>query len=155
MSRLDKDQASDRKAKAATKASERGGAKAPLFSVRKNGEGSSRGANTVAGHKATARQFSESDSMYWDSRPRPMLVKDLGHHCRECRQPFTSLKEGDIMVRRGGRIELRYHLKCFSGENDPRSQHRGTAQEGQWVSLLKGTKAPNEMYKKMRTRSHW
>ena len=40
--------------------------------------------------------------------------------CKECKKPFISLNE-TIVLRRGGRIELRYHKKCFSGHADPRS----------------------------------
>ena len=49
--------------------------------------------------------------------------KDLGHTCRECRRPFTTIGE-PLTERRGARISNRYHAECFSGFADPRSQVR-------------------------------
>lgn len=56
---------------------------------------------------------------------------------------------------RGGRIELRYHQSCFSTHPDPRSQPASSANVGKFVDSLKGTEAPEELYRKMRTRGHW
>ena len=38
-----------------------------------------------------------------------------------------------IALRRGGRLELRYHEDCFSGEADPRTQKHSTYQEGKFA----------------------
>ncbi|CAM9515415.1 unnamed protein product, partial [Discosporangium mesarthrocarpum] len=94
------------------------------------------------------------DSNYWDFAFRMPGKSDLGHKCRECRHPFTNLREA-IAVRRGGRIELRYHEDCFSGVADPRSQPSSSANTGKFVKSLQGTEAPQEIYRKMRTRGHW
>lgn len=56
---------------------------------------------------------------------------------------------------RGGRIELKYHESCFSMIADPRSQPTSSANVGKFVGELKGTRAPEELYRKMRTRGHW
>ena len=60
------------------------------------------------------------DSAYWAYEIRPLEKCHIGHTCKECKKPFTNLSES-IAIRRGGRIELKYHLKCFSGEADPRT----------------------------------
>ncbi|CAM9433492.1 unnamed protein product [Sphacelaria rigidula] len=56
---------------------------------------------------------------------------------------------------RGGRIELRYHESCFSMIADPRTQPASSANVGKFVQSLKGTEAPQELYRKMRTHGHW
>lgn len=56
---------------------------------------------------------------------------------------------------RGGRIELRYHKDCFSNIADPRSQPASSANVGKFAQSLRGTVAPEELYRKMRTRGHW
>jgi hypothetical protein len=61
------------------------------------------------------------NTIYWAYEFRPTNRTDLGHMCKECKKPFTSLNE-IITIRRGGRIELRYHKNCFSGYADPRSK---------------------------------
>lgn len=62
-----------------------------------------------------------SQTKYWQWAPREATRVDLGHTCKECKKPFTKINE-PIAIRRGGRIELKYHMKCFSGEADPRTQ---------------------------------
>ncbi|CAM9303928.1 unnamed protein product [Laminaria digitata] len=94
------------------------------------------------------------DSRYWDYAFRFTHKGDMGHHCRECKRPFSVLNEA-IAVRRGGRIELRYHKDCFSNIADPRSQPASSANVGKFVQSLRGTVAPEELYRKMRTRGHW
>lgn len=42
------------------------------------------------------------------------------HQCRECKT-YIAIGE-EMVVRRGARIQLRYHLHCFSGDADPRTQ---------------------------------
>lgn len=60
-----------------------------------------------------------------------------------------------LLLCRGGRIELRYHKDCFSNIADPRSQPASSANVGKFVQSLRGTVAPEELYRKMRTRGHW
>lgn len=57
---------------------------------------------------------------------------DLGHVCKECKKAFTKLSE-QIAIRRGGRIELRYHTECFSGQADPRTQKSSTFNTSKWA----------------------
>eukprot|EP01083_Nonionella_stella_P099931 281248_1 len=92
------------------------------------------------------------DTLYWYFTSRCVEPRDLGHLCRDCKKPFLTLSE-DITIRRGGRLEFRYHSACFSGTADPRTQEHSTFHEGKW----RGTQhsAPKEMYRKMRTTSHW
>ncbi|CAM9822649.1 unnamed protein product, partial [Choristocarpus tenellus] len=94
------------------------------------------------------------DTKYWDFAFRLLSKNELGHKCRECRQPFADTNDV-IAVRRGGRIELRYHEQCFSGLADPRTQPASSANMGKFSNSLRGTEAPHEMYRKMRTRGHW
>ena len=99
--------------------------------------------------KAAAR----GNSIYWEHRFRPTVARDLGHTCRECKCAFTSVGE-IIAVRRGGRIELRYHRECFSGTSDPRTQKNSSQHMGKWAGRVEN-RAPKGKYNKMRTRSHW
>mmetsp|Transcript_14 Transcript_14/g.16 ORF Transcript_14/g.16 Transcript_14/m.16 type:complete len:232 (+) Transcript_14:386-1081(+) len=90
---------------------------------------------------------------YWDFQHRSVTAKDLGHTCRECRRPFTSI--GDPLTeRRGARTSSRYHAECFSGYADPRSQAGSSHNAGK----LAGTQleaAPRAKTTKMRTGTHF
>eukprot|EP00667_Euglena_gracilis_P022530 EG_transcript_25105 len=90
--------------------------------------------------------------MYWASSTRAVEARDLGHTCRECKQKFNRLGE-TIVIRRGGRIEMRYHEACFSGDDDPRTQAHSSAQD-RWDGHVSAA-APKEMFRKMRTASHF
>ena len=61
------------------------------------------------------------ETQYWAVAHRSVARGDLGHTCRECREPFTQLGE-PLTERRGARTSARYHALCFSGFADPRSQ---------------------------------
>eukprot|EP00747_Dinoflagellata_sp_TGD_P163606 gnl/TRDRNA2_/TRDRNA2_182445_c0_seq1.p1 gnl/TRDRNA2_/TRDRNA2_182445_c0~~gnl/TRDRNA2_/TRDRNA2_182445_c0_seq1.p1 ORF type:complete len:313 (+),score=48.80 gnl/TRDRNA2_/TRDRNA2_182445_c0_seq1:111-1049(+) len=94
------------------------------------------------------------DTGYWDFQHRTVKSGDLGHTCRECKQPFRKI--GDPLTeRRGARISMKYHGECFSGFADPRSQ----ANSSTWTGRLAGTQmdaAPR--YKattKMRVSAHF
>mmetsp|Transcript_14657 Transcript_14657/g.33659 ORF Transcript_14657/g.33659 Transcript_14657/m.33659 type:complete len:119 (-) Transcript_14657:450-806(-) len=94
-----------------------------------------------------------NDTEYWDFVHRKVERTDLGHRCRECKQPFDRLGE-PLTERRGARVSLRYHTKCFSGYKDPRSQSMSSA----YVGTLSGTQssqAPTSRTSKMRTGSHF
>jgi hypothetical protein len=92
---------------------------------------------------------------YWQFVHRLTTRNDLGHVCRECRQPFTRLGE-ELAERRGARLALRYHLGCFSGLADPRSQPRCPYREGKWAgSGVLSARAPAEPFYKMRTATHF
>ncbi|EKX35401.1 hypothetical protein GUITHDRAFT_155504 [Guillardia theta CCMP2712] len=94
-----------------------------------------------------------NETEYWDFVHRKVERTDLGHRCRECKQPFDRL--GDPLTeRRGARVSLRYHTSCFSGYKDPRSQSLSSA----YVGTLSGTQssqAPTSRTHKMRTDSHF
>ncbi|KAG8458906.1 hypothetical protein KFE25_004240 [Diacronema lutheri] len=96
-----------------------------------------------------------NDTRYWDFAFRAVEKSDLGHVCRECRQPFARLGE-PLAERRGARLALRYHRDCFSGLADPRSQPRGPFNEGKWAgSHAVSAAAPAEPFHKMRTAAHF
>jgi hypothetical protein len=90
---------------------------------------------------------------YWDFRHKRAEPRDLGHRCRECKQAFAAVGE-EMAVRRGGRIELRYHARCFSGEADPRSQAGSSFHDAGWGTVISEA-APEKRFRKMRTASHW
>ena len=94
-----------------------------------------------------------ADSSYWSCAIRKSEGRDIGHKCKECKQAFNKIGE-EIVMRRGGRIEMRYHRNCFSDQADPRSQKCGTFQSGSWAHS-QSPAAPTQVYKKMRTSSHW
>ena len=94
------------------------------------------------------------DTQYWDFQHRAVEKHDLGHRCRECRMPFTSI--GDPLTeRRGARLSMRYHAACFSGYADPRSQatssHHVGVLAGSQLDAAPGAKAGG----KMRTSQHF
>lgn len=94
------------------------------------------------------------NTAYWDFSHRLVEVKDLGHTCRECRLPFTALKE-PLTERRGARTSARYHAACFSGFADPRSQASSSHHLGRHAYSQLAA-APTEMAgSKMRTASHF
>lgn len=123
------------------------------------GAGSSAGAGAAALAARTGAQAHDGGgeqgraTLYWSSQRRAVEKRDLGHKCRECKQPFGELGEA-IAVRRGARTELRYHVRCFSGTDDPRTQAASSFRSGKWLGS-QGTTAPRDPYRKMRTQSHW
>ena len=93
------------------------------------------------------------ETMYWDYQHRTVERQDLGHKCRECRLPFTTIGE-PLTERRGARVSMRYHAACFSGYADPRSQIGSSHHAGK----LSGTQcdaAPGKKTGKMRTGAHF
>eukprot|EP01063_Lacrimia_lanifica_P025520 TRINITY_DN3334_c0_g1_i1.p5 TRINITY_DN3334_c0_g1~~TRINITY_DN3334_c0_g1_i1.p5 ORF type:complete len:109 (+),score=22.33 TRINITY_DN3334_c0_g1_i1:1139-1465(+) len=102
---------------------------------------------------ASRRTAADTDSGYWSYAYRTVERKDIGHKCKECKAPFGKLGE-PMAVRRGGRIELKYHQACFSGEADPRSQNGSSYASGRWDKRL-SHEAPAGQYRKMRTGTHW
>ncbi|CAM9966852.1 unnamed protein product [Ascophyllum nodosum] len=126
----------------------------PWLKGRRNASAPPTAAPTVPSSSSPAFFGNGDDSRYWDYAFRSTHRGDLGHSCRECKRPFLNLNE-TIAVRRGGRIELKYHQACFSMVADPRSQPTSSANVGKFVDALKDTAAPEELYRKMRTRGHW
>lgn len=94
------------------------------------------------------------DTKYWDFQHRAVEKHDLGHRCRECRMPFTTIGE-PLTERRGARVSMRYHAACFSGFADPRSQvassHHVGSLAGSQFEAAPGAKAGS----KMRTSQHF
>jgi len=110
---------------------------------------------------SAARSLARSDAtvgagdatLYWAVKHRAVVAQDLGHTCRECKAPFSSLG-APLTERRGARTSSRYHAACFSGFADPRSQAGSSAH----VGALAGTQlaaAPSGKTHKMRTSSHF
>jgi hypothetical protein len=93
-------------------------------------------------------------TMYWDYQHRMVERQDLGHKCKECKLPFTTIGE-PLTERRGARISMRYHAACFSGFADPRSQigssHHTGKLSGTQLQAAPGSKPGS----KMRTSSHF
>ena len=94
-----------------------------------------------------------SSITYWAAQGRSAEGRDIGHPCKECKRPFGSVGEA-LMVRRGGRIELRYHATCFTGDADPRTQAASTFHVSPHVGKLAAA-APTGRFNKMRTSSHF
>lgn len=91
---------------------------------------------------------------YWDYQHRCVEVKDLGHRCRECKQPFAKL--GDALTeRRGARTSMRYHAECFSGFADPRSQASSSAHVGVHAGSHYEAAPTLKAGSKMRTSAHF
>ena len=111
------------------------------------------GKKPAASAAVAARGDVSSDSAYWSCRQKRAGAVDVGHACKECKQPFTAVGE-PLWVRRGGRIELRYHAACFSGEADPRTQAHGSYKTGH-LAGSQAPAAPQQPFRKMRTSSHW
>uniref|UniRef100_A0A7S1LEE0 Uncharacterized protein n=1 Tax=Neobodo designis TaxID=312471 RepID=A0A7S1LEE0_NEODS len=101
-------------------------------------------ASAPAGNPTTA---------YWASQARSCEPRDVGHPCKECKRPFQRVGE-PLMVRRGGRIELRYHEQCYSGSADPRTQASSSFNSSQHAAALSAA-APALPFRKMRTSSHF
>ena len=60
---------------------------------------------------------------YWElSGPSPMLRN--GASCRACRKPIYKGK--DVYVREGRKLRFFYHVECFVGDADPRTQTGST-----------------------------
>ena len=95
----------------------------------------------------------EDDNKYWAYAYKNAGKTDLGHICKECKKPFTKLDE-PMAIRRGGRIELKYHSDCFSGSGDPRTQKSSTYNTSKWAGTQQ-IHAPKGLYNKMRTGSHF
>ncbi|KAL2631055.1 hypothetical protein R1flu_015741 [Riccia fluitans] len=55
------------------------------------------------------------------------VANHTGHTCRECRGIIYA--NAPIYVRDGRKIRLFYHEACFSGDSDPRTQSRSSANE--------------------------
>ena len=94
------------------------------------------------------------DTNYWDFQHREVTAKDLGHTCRECRQPFRFI--GDPLTeRRGARIASRYHAECFSGFADPRSQAQSSHHTGRLAGTQIDAAPALKATSKMRTGAHF
>jgi hypothetical protein len=92
-----------------------------------------------------------ANTLYWAFQSRLTEARDIGHRCKECQREF--LRVGDTMfIRRGGRIELRYHEHCFSGSADPRTQGRSSfTTSGHSIAEA----APTNKFRKMRSSSQF
>lgn len=95
--------------------------------------------------------FKSMTLAYWAIGTRGAQARDLGHRCKQCTLPFSKVGE-TIVLRRGGRIELRYHEACFSGEADPRTQ---TGSSFHTSNHSVPPAAPVGQYRKMRTASQF
>ena len=94
------------------------------------------------------------NTSYWDFQHRQCTRSDLGHQCRECKQPFSSLKEA-ITERRGARTSMRYHAECFSGFADPRSQASSSMHTGRLANTQFSAAPASKAGTKMRTSKHF
>ena len=73
------------------------------------------------------------------------IMQRYGHNCRECHQAIT--KGEKIIYRDGRRIRLMYHVNCFSGTADPRTQSGSSFNEGRMPKSCFSSKAPATKYK--------
>ena len=58
----------------------------------------------------------------------------MGWSCRSCKKAI--MKGEKIAVRDGRKIRLNYHVNCFSGESDPRTQKGSTANKGKFTTVI-------------------
>ena len=91
---------------------------------------------------------------YWDYQHRTVQRQDLGHVCKECKRPFTTVGE-PLTERRGARISMRYHATCFSGYADPRSQVSSSHHVGQLSGTQHNAAPGGKAGGKMRTSQHF
>lgn len=103
---------------------------------------------------AAASVGAGDETQYWDYQHRRVERKDLGHKCRECKQPFATLG-APLSERRGARISQRYHAQCFSGFADPRSQAQSSAHTGRLAGTQLAAAPRAKAAHKMRTASHF
>ena len=69
----------------------------------------------------------------------------FGFLCRECHK---SINKGEtIMIRDGRRIRLMYHMHCFSGSADPRTQKGSSYNAGRLPRSAFSSSAPPTKYK--------
>lgn len=106
---------------------------------------------TIDFSRCQQSKSTSSNGSYWAVQERSSEARDIGHVCKECRLTFLRVGE-DMVMRRGGRIELRYHKHCFSGEADPRTQRNSSFnQSGHDLAPI----APTGKFRKMRTSSQF
>ena len=74
---------------------------------------------------------------YW-TVSRGVAVRN-GFSCRECKKCID--KGLPIVVRDGRKMRFFYHLECFSGDADPRTQQSSTFNEGKFQEAI-SKKAP-------------
>ena len=94
------------------------------------------------------------ETNYWDYQHREATRADLGHRCRECKQPFRRIGE-PMTERRGARVSMRYHASCFSGFADPRSQAESSHHTGRLAGTQHVAAPPGKASGKMRTSAHF
>jgi hypothetical protein len=94
------------------------------------------------------------NTAYWDFQHRTVVMKDLGHTCRECKRKFSRIGE-PLTERRGARTSMRYHAECFSGFADPRSQSSSSMHMGNLAGTQLEAAPTNKAGSKMRTGSHF
>ena len=68
--------------------------------------------------KAPAQEETKQESDYWTVSYGTACR--MGWSCRSCKKGI--MKGEKIAVRDGRKLRLTYHLNCFSGESDPRTQ---------------------------------
>ena len=72
------------------------------------------------------------DQLYWTVSYG--VSERMGMSCRECR---GAIHKGQRYVARDGRkIRLCYHLDCFSGEADPRTQSQSSYTTGSHGNII-------------------
>ena len=91
---------------------------------------------------------------YWDYQHREVVIKDLGHTCRECKKTFRKLGE-PLTERRGARTSMRYHAECFSGFADPRSQACSSMHMGSLARTQMAAAPAQKAGSKMRSGKHF
>ena len=94
------------------------------------------------------------DTGYWDYKHRESTRSDLGHNCRECREPFRAIGE-PMTERRGARVSMRYHAECFSGFADPRSQATSSHHVGRLAGSQFEAAPRRKADSKMRSAAHF
>ncbi|KAI9102423.1 hypothetical protein DFS34DRAFT_711518, partial [Phlyctochytrium arcticum] len=74
---------------------------------------------------------------YWTVSEGPAIRTQT---CRECRG--TIHKDEPVKVRDGRKIRLFYHMQCFSGDADPRTQGGSSYHDQRFADCNFAAKAP-------------
>ena len=76
--------------------------------------------------KTTPKEEVKDESNYWTVSYGTACR--MGWSCRSCKRGI--MKGEKIAVRDGRKLRLTYHLNCFSGDSDPRTQKGSSYNEG-------------------------
>ncbi len=83
---------------------------------------------TTTNTKSTMPALDQHSNEYWTVSGG---VANRTFTCRECKKTIN--KGESLMARDGRKIRLIYHLKCYSGDADPRTQNNSSFNDGRYT----------------------